>query len=518
MSRPPIALLAVAAVVAAGIAAADATQPTAPRAPTVSSAAERAAVVGSLAVCPELLKAGSDVTTNLTVGTALAGEVTVRAASLVPGSGQGPVVLSRGGEVATFGTPVDQAVAVAATAVGERAGGLEAEQVSRGVDGRNRGLAGTRCESTVQDTWFVGGGTKPGVESEVLLVNPYDDEALVDLELLTESGPSSAPGLRGIVVPGRQRKVVRLEDLEPDQRAIATRVHTRVGRVAPALRDSRYLVGPDTAYGVDWVPRAGLPASVVDLVGLPAGNGDRLLYIALPGEDDALVDIQLTLAEEQFVPVDLREMTVRAGTIAIVDIEKVLEGRAASVRVSSQGAPVLAGAYAENRARFNPIRELAWIGPTAPLTGPAVVTDSRVTRDVDTNLILSAPDAPARVVVQLLPQAKVRQAMPPPVTVNVPAGRLVTLRLADRRFVADPPSDQRPFLVTPAPGSGPVYAARALVERGLRGPLFTVMALRATAADGVPVPEVVHDPRVAVLSPSAGRPRPGRARGAARTR
>jgi len=501
VTRPPLPLLAVVVVLLAGLAVADATEPNLRTAPP-SAAAGRAAVVGSLAVCPELLKAGSDVTTTLTVGTALPGEVTVNAAPLVRGSGQGPIVLRRGGEVSGFGTPIDQAVAVAATAVGERAGGLEAEQVSRGVDGRNRGLAGTRCESTVQDTWFVGGGTKVGVESEVLLVNPYDDEALVDLEVLTESGPSTAPGLRGIVVPGRQRTVIRLQDLEPDQRALATRVNVRVGRVAPALRDSRSVV--DTPYGVDWVPRAGLPASVVDLAGLPGGNGARLLYIAVPGEDDALVDVQLTLADEQFVPVGLREITVRAGTIAIVDMKEVLDGRPATLRLTAQGAPILAGAYVENRARFNPIRELAWIGSTRPLTGPAVVTDSRVTRDVDSVLVLSAPDGAARLLVQLLPQAGKAQTLPPPVLVNLPEGRLVTLNLADRRFVADPPSDRRPFLVTPVEGSAPVYAARALVERGLRGPLFTVMALQATAADGVPVPAVVADQAASLVDPRAG--------------
>ncbi|HVE63941.1 MAG TPA: DUF5719 family protein [Mycobacteriales bacterium] len=495
--RPGFALLAVTALVGAGLAAAEVTAPSA--VPTPPRTFQRAQVVGSLAVCPELLQAGSDVTTRLTVGTALPGEVAVRAASLVPGSGQGPTVLSRGGEVSDFGTPADTAVAVVATAVGERAGGLEAEQVSRGVDGRNRGLAGTRCESTVQDTWFVGGGTKPGVESEVLLVNPYDEEALVDLEVLTEGGPSTAPGLRGIVVPGRQRTVVKLSDLEPDQRALATRVITRVGRVSPALRDSRSVV--DTPYGVDWVPRAGQPTSEVDLVGLPGGNGDRLLYVAVPGEDDAIVDVQLTLADSQLVPVDLREVTVQAGTIAIIDLEKVLAQRPASVRLTSQGADVLAGAYVENRARFNPIRELAWIGTTGPLVGPAVVSDSRVGADVDTHLVLTAPDGAAQVEVTLLARAGARQTTPPPVLVNVPAGRQVTLRLSDRRFVASPPSGERPFLVTPVEGSAPVYAARAILERGLRGPLLTVMALRATAADGVVVPNVTADPRVGLIDP-----------------
>src|SRR5687768_3621309 len=102
MTRLPVPLIAVATLVAAGIALADSTQPR-PSLAQVDARAERAAVVGSLAVCPELLKAGSDVTTTLTVGTALPGEVTVQAAPLVKGRNQGPVVLRQGGEVAGFG-------------------------------------------------------------------------------------------------------------------------------------------------------------------------------------------------------------------------------------------------------------------------------------------------------------------------------------------------------------------------------------------------------------------------------
>ncbi|MCA1823693.1 MAG: hypothetical protein LC640_05405, partial [Frankia sp.] len=60
-------------------------------------------VVGRIALCPELLKAGSDVTTRLTAGTAAPGEVRVRAASVVPGSGEGPTVVAEGGVVGAFG-------------------------------------------------------------------------------------------------------------------------------------------------------------------------------------------------------------------------------------------------------------------------------------------------------------------------------------------------------------------------------------------------------------------------------
>jgi hypothetical protein len=488
VTRIPYAFLGVSAALAVGVGL-TASVPAAP-APRRASA-EPQPVLGAIAVCPELVKAGGDITTQLTLGTAGPGEIRVRAASLVAGSGQGPVVLSEGGRISTFSKPGDQAVAVAATAVGPLSGGLEAEQVSRGVDGLQRGLAGTRCEGTSADTWFVGGATTAGVATQLMLVNPYDDDALVDVELYGKGGRIEAPGAEGILVEGRERRVVDLAELAPDESALALHVLAREGRISPAVRDAR--VHGETPWGVDWVPRAGRPSSVVDLPGVAPGNGRRVLYVAAPGEDNAEFSVQLTLSDGQVVPTGYDLETVLAGRVVALDMTKAIAGRSTSIRVQAEGAPVLASMLVENRARYNPIQEFAYVGAARALDGPAVITDARVGEDLDSFLFLSSPDGPSTVDITMLPIAKKGEPrLPAPRRVSIPQGRLVVVKFSGKPNRVARKDPLRPFVVTPVSGS-PVFAARIISEIGLRGPLFTALTVVSQDTDGVPGVPVVED-------------------------
>lgn len=494
MTPAPFALGAVTAALAVGLALTGA-PPAAPDGPRRSS--EPQPVLGAIAVCPELVKAGADVITRLTVGTALEGEIRVRAASLVAGSGQGPEVLTRGGQVEVFSKPGDQAVAVAATAVGAQSGGMEAEQVSRGIDGLQRGLAGTRCDAPSADTWFVGGATTAGIATQLMLVNPYDDDALVDVEIFGRGGRIDAPGAEGILVEGRERRVLDLAELAPDEGALALHVLARQGRISPAVRDAR--ARGDVPLGVDWLPRAGTPSSVVNLPGVPAGNGRRVLYVAAPGADEAEFSVQLTLADGQVVPTGLDLRTVPPGRVVAIDITEQVAERATSIRVMAEGAPVLASVFVENRARFNPIQEFAYVGAARALDGPALVTDARVGRDVDTFLFLSAPDGPATVEVAMMPLARGdEKSLPPKRRITVPHGRLVMVPFAAKPYAVNRTGQLRPFVVTPL-GGAPVFAARVISEIGLRGPLFTVLTVLSQDLDGVLADPVIDDPGVAVV-------------------
>ncbi|MCA1825072.1 MAG: DUF5719 family protein, partial [Frankia sp.] len=424
-----------------------------------------------------------------------------RAASVVPGSGEGPTVVAEGGVVGAFGLPGSQAVAVAATAAGPLAGGLEAEQVSRGVDGLHRGLANVRCETTATDSWFVGGSTRPGAETELILVNPYDDPALADVDVLTPSGPALAPSARGIGIPPRSRVVQPLAAFAPDVRALAVHVRVRAGRVSAAVRDSR--ARGRIPLGADWVPRVDGPSPDVVVAGIPPGNGERLLYLAVPGDDDTTVSVELTRTDGQYVPTGFDEIDVPAGQVRVVDLTKALDEAPATIRVRSDTVPVLAGAYVENRARFNPIREIAYVGATESLTGSALLTDTTVARNVNSYLLLSAPEADAVVTVDLVGV----RGRPLTTTVHkafrVPGGRLVVVPLS--RVV--PPGPLRPLVLTVPPDSPPVYAARLVDEQGERGPLFTVLGLRSQLLAGVPEPFAqadLHLPVEAEPPPATG--------------
>ena len=489
MSRPPLALLTVVATTAVLVAVGNTTTP----GPARVAARDRTLepVVGALAICPELLQAGGDVQTRLTAGTARQGPLLVRAASIEPKTGSGPPVLVRGGEVGAFGLPGNTAVAVAATATGALAGTVEAEQVSRGADGIQRGLAGVRCEPVSQDTWFVGGSTRVGAETDLILVNPYNDTALVDVRIFGTSANVPDEPIAFTVKP-RSRVRIDLEKHAPEEEAVSLHITVREGRVSPAVRDARR--GTTTPLGADWVPRAGYPAYQVDIGGIPEANASRWLYLLAPGEDDATVRVQAFFGNEQLVAPGLEEIEVPAGRVKAVSLQP-LGGRTAALRVASEGAPVLASVFNEQKARFNPIREFAYVSATRPLTGPTLVTEGRSAPEVRTVIILSAPDAPGEVTVSAFP---VRGRKPKPVSKKfaIPQGRLVAVLL--RGLILE--DGLQPVLVTPTPGKGPVYATRAIVEQGRRGPLLTVLSLETKSGE-VPVGAVRRDPRVSLINP-----------------
>ena len=498
--RAPVALLAVVALLGAGVAA-DAARDSRAReaAPVIR---DTRPVDGALAVCPELVRNGTDVVTRLTAGVAIPGEVTVRAAKLEPGVGLGAVVLNQGARVGALPLRSDANVAAVVTASGPQAGGLEVEQVSRGADGVRRGWAGTRCEAPVADSWFLGAGTQQGTDSQLVLVNPFDDAALVRVELYGRNGLVEIPELDGVVVPARGRVPRNLADLAPDEPLLAVHVVAREGRVAPAVRVQRQT--GSTPLGVDWLPRLTSPSETVDIPGVPGGaQGFRRLYVHAPGEDPVHLRIQLTMPGEQIVPVGFEDIEVEPGKPASIDLTEATQvtdqrtGEKSQLptafRVIVEGGPVLTTVFAESRARFLPIREIAYVGPSTPVTGPTLVTEARIAEDMECVLLLTAPDGAARVrVTTVLAQGS--RAEPESRIVAIPQGRLVTFRYQQFK-----PADLVAVVVTPlAETPPPIYVTRVIYEAGGRGPLFTAQALSTQPTAGYDVPFVAVDPGAAL--------------------
>ncbi len=498
MTRPPFALLSVVAVLGGGLAIGHTTEPE--PAGTAPLTRETRPVEGAIGVCPELIREGTDVVTRLTAGVATAGDVTVRAATLAPKTGLGSVVLRSGARVGALKLRSDSAVAAVVTAGGPQAGGLEVEQVSRGADGPHRGWAGTRCEAPSADSWFLGASTVTGNESQLVLVNPYDDAALVRVELTGERGPIDVPELDGVVLPPRGRVVRELATIAPDEKSLVIHVVAREGRVAPAVRVSR--TSGSTPLGVDWLPRLTQPGEQVDVPGIPEGNSARRLYVFAPGEDTVHIRIQFTLSDEQFVPDGFDDLEVPGGRPVTFDLTKVLTVvdqktaektmRATSLRIFAEGAPIFVTAFAESTARFLPIREISYIGMAGPLTGPTLVTEARNTKEMDCALLFSAPDGLARVLIETLVQEG-HTGIPTRKVLTVPQGRLIVLPY--RKLPAD---SLQAVVITPSDDSAPVYVTRLISERGKRGPLFTTQALVTQPTAGFDVPTVTADPSAAL--------------------
>jgi hypothetical protein len=499
MNRPPFALASVVALLAGGVLLGRMADP-AP-ASTASVARETRPVEGALAVCPELLKSGTDVVTRLTAGVATAGEVTVRAAKLAPGSGLGDVVLRTGARVGALSLKSDTAAAAVVTATGPQSGGLEVEQVSRGDEGPHRGWAGTRCEPPTADSWFLGGATTQGNDTQLVLVNPYDDQALVRVELHGARGPIDVPELDGIVLPPRGRIARELGAVAPDERQLAIHVMAREGRVAPAVRVTR--TRGTVPLGVDWLPRLTQPGTQVDIPGIPAGNGARRLFVFTPEPDTVHLSVEFVMAGEKIVPTGFEDIEVQGGVPMAFDLTKPLQvvdqktavrtQLATALRIRAEGGPVFAAAFAESRAVYGPIQEISYVGPAGPLTGPTLATEARnVGTSMHCALLLSAPDGLARVRVETLVQEGHR-GTPTRRIVTIPAGRLFVFP-----YSLLPQDALQAVVITPDPDLAPVYATRVIHENGSRGPLFTTQALVTQPTAGLDVPIVTADPGAAL--------------------
>ncbi|MBW8484598.1 DUF5719 family protein [Actinomadura parmotrematis] len=338
----------------------------------------------------------------------------------------------------------DDARAPAARTViasGGLAAGLAAERTSYRAKGDDRGLAATRCAPPGTDLWFLGPGPAAADRVEVLLTNPDPAPAAVDLAALSDDGPLDTVEGRGTQVPGHGSKVIEigrspegLGAVVAGARDMALSVRATTGRVAAAVR-----VRSGAGQGVDWLPLSPAPARSVLVPGVPSGGGARRLALAVPGEGDARVRVQVLTSAGAFAPQGQDELDAPGRTVTAVDLNGALLGKPAAIRLVAD-RPIIAGFDASAGG------DVAYGSATPPIGADgAVVADTRYAASV----LLTAPDGAAKV--RIVPLGAPGAAQ----EVAVPAGRTVEKALGLSAGGA---------WIVPLPGSGPVHAARTMTE------------------------------------------------------
>src|SRR3954470_4665789 len=494
MTRPALSLLLVVALLGGGAVGAR-SLPSGHA--VVGTTASTADVVGASAICPDLRQDRDVLRTRVSAGVAVAADGVTGTGSLLaqPLSAHGAparLPVDQPGQVAVDLGSTLTGDALEVTARGPLAAGLELEQITRGEGGSSRGLAGLRCEAPKTDAWFVGGATQVGDSLTLVMANPDDTPALVDVVAWTSDGPADPRPGRGISIPPRKRAAFPLDQIAPDKEWLAVHVVVQRGRVAAAIRHAR--LDGKTPKGVEWIPQAQPPATTVVVPGLPQGPGRRILSVTNPGLDPTIVSFQLTTPDGQFVPTGMDALEIPPGTTLATELAPLTDKNPATVKVVSEGGPVIAGAFVYD-LQEGPIREIAYAGSALPLSGPALLTDLVIDRPTESTLFLTALAADATV--DVTPVAIVGRdgPLPAPKRVTVTGGRTTLLRLST--FLPPGATGRLAVEVRPVPGSAPVYASRYLREHGSRGPLTTMLVLQG-AAQRVPVPAVRREPMVAV--------------------
>lgn len=297
-----------------------------------------------------------------------------------------------------------------------------------------RGFAASACRPPLIESWLVAGATTTGSADLVLLSNPGDVPATVQLTFYGVKGASVPTGGRDLVVAARTQRVVPLAGLATGEGAPVVRVTSSGAPITAALQSSltRVLLtgGVDqtgaTAASANSVvvPGVVVPQSAVDAAAAGATTIARLLS---PGVD-AQATVTATAADgtqtfRQVVPL-----------VADEPVEVDLSGLAAgayTVRAQSQ-TPIVGAVW--QTTGFGQNADFAWHS-----AAPDVSDDTLVAVPSGPSPTLSVTTSAASATVTLEP---VSGAPASAVTATVTAGRTASVALvagAVYRLRADAP-------------------------------------------------------------------------------
>jgi hypothetical protein len=208
------------------------------------------------------------------------------------------------------------------------------------VDNKNiRGLLAAPCLRAQSEFWLVGGSTMTGRESLLILNNPTQVDATVDLEIFTENGSSHSAGLSGIAVAAHKTTVIPLASFVLRSPSIVVHASSRGGSITAVIQQ-KALRGI-RASGADYVSPAPLANTFNVLPGiLVRGSKDaskfrktsdqysdvqQLLRVFVPGTVDANVTLQVLGSDRQTFGTVL-SVKASAGKVTDFEIKGLKDG------------------------------------------------------------------------------------------------------------------------------------------------------------------------------------------------
>ncbi len=468
---------------------------TAPAGAPVGPGGERVPVSSALSVCPYAESEGTAVLTSRLSAAVPSG------AEAAEGAGEGTAAVARLGqpdaELAAIAVPgqmtftdlgspaEDQLSSFVAVASGPTAPGFTLSSTTLVNTSQQRGLAGLTCPSPGTEFWFVGSALDVEHAPLLTLVNAESAPAQWDVEVYGVDGLLSTPGLRQrTLAPGEVSQTLLTTAVEVDpaeiNSTIAVHVVVRVGRLVAGLGDERKT--EDVLKGTDWLQPVERPLTSGVIPGIPAGGGERTLYLFAPGTEGALVNIQFAGVNGLFSPIssatELATVSVSGGSAVTLPLAEAARGEEFSVIIEAD-RPVVAALRVGTDSETP---DYGYVAMTAELGGPSVIADAREGGGFVSSVLLTAPETDATVSLAALRPEAAPMALEP---VQIRAGTTVTYPIPEIG------SAGYAIVVTPAEGSGPVYGSRLLTQ-GDDGGFLTIEALTPTRTTAL-VPAVESD-------------------------
>jgi len=203
------------------------------------------------------------------------------------------------------------------------------------------GSAVSPCSNSTSSSWyFADNYTLNGSTEDIVITNPFPDDAIVDFRFGNPAGTTTSQRLLGVPIPGHSVLVVSQEFFLKDEAVLGMSVVASRGRIV-AGRAQRYL-GERQGFGMTLgSPSASLTWTFAD--GENDGTNFERYSIYNPSDEEAVIQPTfLGVNSETYVPPD--PIIIPSGQVAslnIVDVEGLPAGRHGAVFESQNGTPVV---------------------------------------------------------------------------------------------------------------------------------------------------------------------------------
>jgi hypothetical protein len=256
---------------------------------------------------------------------------------------------------------------------------------STATSGEMTGLMAAPCLVPGTEQWLVGVGSTDADRTELILANPDDAEAEVDLRFYGPRGRVVVPGSPGVVIAGRSTRTVSVSSLVDTPGPLSVAVRASSGRASVAAR--RIRTDDLQPAGADWqVPSTG-PATTAVIPGVPGDDGSRTLQVVNPGTGRAEVTVEVLGLTGAFAPAGADTVEVAPESTASVSLETGLAGESASIRLRS--ATPISGAVISTSSRSGTTPDLAVQSAMPPLVRRGVSAVATTTGGTASELVLS---------------------------------------------------------------------------------------------------------------------------------
>jgi hypothetical protein len=325
------------------------------------------------------------------------------------------------------------------SASGAMAQAMEAELA------QGSGLGSVRCGEPGSDIWFTGPGPRNGVSQVNLdLMNIDAIPASVDVSIVTDAGPAQAGDATGITVPPHQTVTESLSAAAAGSTVVAVEVRTTIGRVAADVSES------SSNGTVSWLPRAAPPSTQQVIPGVPPSGHAAGLLLVVPGNANAKVNVVAVTPQGQYRPFGSQSVDLPAQSASYVPLSP-LGGTAAALQITAN-VPVTAAVLIPGSGVG------AVTTATAPVSEQAVVAGNVAGSGMAASVVLSAPAGAVSVRLTEIAPGGGGHPVTASQVVTIRAGyTLVTPATAPRGAHG---GSAFSIVITPLPGSGPLYAAR----------------------------------------------------------